>query len=195
MKFILVCSTILAVAYCDVAELQISNLPALVANIELNTTPELTVDETTLPALIPAASVLSISRAANEDLNNEYLPPDNEYLPPQEVEETYVPPQARNLINEPVEETPEGRNLIDQPVEQEVVAAVETLAPIELTAENTNSIQEKVLKPIVTKKIPGSFGKDEIQFNYNPNVPERIEIVPSSGYFYPQPKVLFLLRK
>lgn len=40
----------------------------------------------------------------------------------------------------------------------------------------------------------GNSIQDEVSVIHHKNAPQKIEIVPSSGYFYPKPKVLFLYR-
>lgn len=173
VKFAVVLCAVLAVAHCDVSLLQAANLPLIPSFVAAGpsvltdevTTPEALLAETTVPNLLTAASSVSVRSSVGGELVNEYLPPDNEYLPPT-AEEVYVPPQARNAINE-----------------------------VDFVALNTNSIQSQARPTFITRTIPGAFGKDQIVLTHSQKVPQKIEIVPSSGYFYPQPRALFLLRK
>lgn len=144
---------------------------------------------------------------------NEYLPPaqqslqqnelENEYLPPNN---DYLPPQARNQISNklPLEDV-ESDKLKVEPKEEEVVTELPVV--VETTEQEEIKVDESEAKVktaeykdeveasdsvVVTKQ--GTAGHDELIVVHKQQVPQKLEIIPSSGYFYPRPRTLFLYK-
>lgn len=138
-----------------------------------------------LPAndyLPPAQQIL-----VNNELQNEYLPPDNEYLPP----------QARHQITNKLPNESD-KLLKEEPKEEEVVTEtpvlLETTEEIKETVTEVNEYKDEASDSVIVTK-QGTAEEDEVVVVHQQKVPEKIEIIPSSGYFYPRPRVLFLYRK
>lgn len=128
-----------------------------------------------------------VESLAENKLENEYLPPDNQYLPP----------QAENQESNSIENVQSDKFTVEQEVITEVPVVLETTTEekevkTEATVPETKPAQYKE-ETVITKH--GTTAHKHIVVVHKAQVPEKIEIVPSSGYFYPHPKVLFLYKK
>lgn len=69
--------------------------------------------------------------------------------------------------------------------DEEIIVEHEPEAPIQ-------TISETSAAHVIGKH--GNTIQNEVSVVHHKSAPQKIEIVPSSGYFYPKPKVLFLYR-
>lgn len=67
----------------------------------------------------------------------------------------------------------------------------------EITVEQEPEVPIQTISETSVPLVIGKHGntiQDEVSVIHHKSAPQKIEIVPSSGYFYPKPKVLFLYR-